>query len=211
MEDHLVRAWVHGWAASRQTSAPVTEPDGWRIDVGLPDHRVRYILPSADPDLVRARVAGLSEQGTWLKVFGNVQATLMPGWTNDEPGYLMTIGLGHVEQAALPDGYRLEVKDGGDRAEAVVYAADGEIAARAQTGLAGDAAVLDQVVTEQAHRRRGLGRVVMGALSGFAHDAGARTAVLAATDDGRALYLALGWTEVRPLTGAWLAKARGGH
>ncbi|WP_370942429.1 GNAT family N-acetyltransferase [Amycolatopsis sp. cg5] len=208
MEDHLVRAWVHGWAASRRTSAPVTEPDGWRIDVGLPDHRVRYILPSADPDLVRARVAGLSEQGTWIKVFGNVQATLMPGWTNDEPGHLMTIDLSQVEHAALPDGYRLEVHAGGDRAEAVIQAADGALAARAQTGLAGDHAVLDQVVTEPAHRRRGLGRVLMGALGAFAHDSGAKTAVLAATDDGRALYLALGWADVRPLTGAWLAKSR---
>lgn len=205
MVDHLVRAWVHGWAASRQTSAPVTEPDGWRIDVGLPDHRVRYILPSAEEDLVRARVAGLSEHGTWIKVFGIVQSTLMPGWTNDEPGHLMTIGLRERAVVPVPDGYRLELKDGGDRADAIVYAADGEIAARAQTGLAGEHAVIDKVATEPAHRRRGLGRVVMAALSGFAADAGAKEAVLAATDDGRALYLALGWADVRPLTGAWIA------
>ncbi|MCP3804833.1 hypothetical protein NLX83_36760 [Allokutzneria sp. A3M-2-11 16] len=31
-----VREWVHGWASTRGTPAPVVEPDG---------HRVRYVLP----------------------------------------------------------------------------------------------------------------------------------------------------------------------
>lgn len=55
-------------------------------------------------------------------------------------------------------------------------------------------AVPDQILTAPEHRRRGLGALVMRTLQSAGHEAGADTAVLVGTPDGRALYTSLGWT-----------------
>jgi predicted GNAT family acetyltransferase len=49
------------------------------------------------------------------------------------------------------------------------------------------------VVTEEAHRRRGLGGLVMRTLADRALEEGAALGVLGAIDAGRALYETLGW------------------
>jgi predicted GNAT family acetyltransferase len=69
----------------------------------------------------------------------------------------------------------------------------------------GRAAVIDVVETDPAHRRRGLGSVVMAELSRAAADRGAVRAVLVATEAGRALYEKLGWRVESPITAAHLA------
>ena len=92
----------------------------------------------------------------------------------------------------------------------MVRSAEGLFAARGQVavvrsavdGEVREAAVVDQIETCPGHRRRGLGRLVMGLLADAALDAGATTGVLGATDDGRALYAALGWHSHGPLSGA---------
>ncbi|MEU4930689.1 GNAT family N-acetyltransferase [Streptomyces yokosukanensis] len=62
-----------------------------------------------------------------------------------------------------------------------------------QMASLGEAVVVDRVMTEEAHRRRGLGDFVMRALADHALEAGAVLGVLGATDAGRALYETLGW------------------
>ncbi len=52
----------------------------------------------------------------------------------------------------------------------------------------GEAVVVDRVVTEETHRRRGLGGFVMRTLADRAVAKGAVLGVLGATDAGRALY-----------------------
>uniref|UniRef100_UPI000AC6FF97 GNAT family N-acetyltransferase n=1 Tax=Streptomyces sp. NRRL B-24085 TaxID=1709476 RepID=UPI000AC6FF97 len=76
------------------------------------------------------------------------------------------------------------------------------LAARGQTAPTGATAVFDRIETAPAHRRRGLGSVVMRTLQGAAAAAGARTGVLAGTPAGRALYESLGWHVQAPLTSA---------
>jgi ribosomal protein S18 acetylase RimI-like enzyme len=98
--------------------------------------------------------------------------------------------------------YQLETIQHGSIIEALVRADDGIVAARGKAALTGDSAVFDQIETDPQHRRRGLGRTVMGALSTAAQYAGATTGVLVATEDGRALYSALGWTLDSPMTSA---------
>lgn len=98
--------------------------------------------------------------------------------------------------------YRLETAVQGSLVQVVVRADDDSVAARGKAGLAGGCAVFDQIETDSRHRRRGLGRAVMGALSAAAQYAGATTGVLVATEDGRALYTALGWTLSSPMTAA---------
>jgi ribosomal protein S18 acetylase RimI-like enzyme len=60
--------------------------------------------------------------------------------------------------------------------------------------VTGTDAVADMVSTEPAHRRRGLGRAVMGALVAEAIKQGATDGLLVASPDGLGLYRALGWS-----------------
>ncbi|MEV8437744.1 GNAT family N-acetyltransferase [Actinosynnema sp. NPDC051121] len=204
--DRVVAEWVRGWALSRGTPDPVEEPDGYRIDVGLPGHRVRYVLP--DPRSVGPRAAGLTEPGTWLKVCGSaeqVRPALDSRWTIGAPEYLMSTGLGTRPPVTPPDPYTVQPGVTGDVHDVVVRAADGGWAARGWVAVRGRAAVVDRVETDPAHRRRGLGSVVMSELMRVASDRGAVRAVLVATEEGRALYRRLGWAVESPVTAAHLA------
>jgi predicted GNAT family acetyltransferase len=64
--------------------------------------------------------------------------------------------------------------------------------------------VFDQIITEEAHRRLGLGTVVMLNLDAVAEQAGATNRLLVATAAGRALYECLGWTVLAPWSTAVL-------
>jgi GNAT superfamily N-acetyltransferase len=202
----VVADWVWGWTLSRGTPGPVTEPDGYRIDVGLPGHQVRYVL--LDPDSVRPRAAGLSEPGTWLKVCGSpeqVRPGLTSGWTIRAPEYLMSAELTPRPAVTPPDSYAVDLHGTGDVHDVVVRAADGGCAAKGRVAVHGRAAVIDMVETDPAHRRRGLGKVVMAELSRVAAERGARRAALVATEDGLALYEKIGWTVESPITAAHIA------
>lgn len=63
--------------------------------------------------------------------------------------------------------------------------------------------VVDKVRTRDADQRRGLGRTVMTMLANRALDEGLTTGVLSATEQGRHLYAALGWTIRDELAGAY--------
>ncbi|MFI9817553.1 GNAT family N-acetyltransferase [Saccharothrix variisporea] len=206
------RQWVRGWAWCRDTPDPVEEHDGFRIDVGLSGHRVRYVITGTAS--VRER-SSLTVPGTWLKVCApreEVLPLLGVGWVVGEPEYLMSVPLGGVgacsvgvvgarsvgvvgpcSVAEVPDGYRVEVVGERGFHEVVVTGVGGAPAARGRFAVREGAAVVDQVVTEPEHRRRGLGKLVMGLVGELAAERGARVGVLVSTVAGRPLYESLGW------------------
>lgn len=201
----LIKAWVHGWALSRGVDVPAAEPDGYRLDVGRPGHRVRYVL--SDSSAAGHRARALTEPGTWLKVSGSreeVAETVPSNWNLGPPEYLMSMPLTVRPAIPAPEPYRSELVGDGVVTDVVVRAPDGSRAATGRVAIAGGTAVVDQVVTEPEHQRRGLGRFVMRRLDEVAVAAGAERAVLVATEEGRALYLALGWTVATEITAAHL-------
>lgn len=121
----------------------------------------------------------------------------------DRPVQPVTETDGLVQVAAEIDG-RVQLTTEVDGLTQVSIEIDGVVAARGQVAVWGAYATFDQIVTEPAYRRRGLGSVVMQALSTAATKQGARTGVLVATDDGRALYTRLGWELVSTLNVAWI-------
>ncbi|QGV78605.1 GNAT family N-acetyltransferase [Streptomyces ficellus] len=201
----ITSAWVAGWTVSRGTPAAVEEPWGYRIDVGLPHHVFRHVLPEPDEVSVRKLCENVTEPGAWLKILAAPERAagwITPGWTvPDDPGFMMFTALRATAAPALPDGYATETatRDGVYRVR--ILAPDGTLAARGQIAPTGATAVVDQVETYDGHRRRGLGRAVLRTLETAGARAGATTGVLAATTDGRALYGALGWRYQGPLTG----------
>ncbi|MFJ4675081.1 MULTISPECIES: GNAT family N-acetyltransferase [unclassified Kitasatospora] len=211
----LVRAWVSGWTVSRGAADPAPEPWGWSIDVGQARHVRRHVLPAPAEADVR-KLGESAAPWTWLKLFAEEERVLPwigPGWHQDAPGHLMTVHL-RPERPAVPAGYRITTWSRGGTVRALIRTADGAFAARGQVGLAPatplggrvDApllAVADQIETAPEHRRRGLGSLLMRTLQNEAHAAGARTAVLVGTTEGRALYTSLGWTPRSPMAGFW--------
>ncbi|MEV6808786.1 GNAT family N-acetyltransferase [Streptomyces sp. NPDC051132] len=202
-----VRTWVEGWAVSRGAARPTPRPWGFTVDVGLAGEVARHVVTAADEATVRKLAENTTAPRIPLKAFvpaRTLAAWLPPGWTLlDGHAVLMAAGLDGVEAPPrLPDGYRLLGWDRADVTRVVVRAADGSFAARGQLAVTGRAAVVDQVETHPAHRRRGLGRVVMGTLAEAGARQGARAAVLGATDEGRALYETVGWQVVAPLSAA---------
>ncbi|MEV6416599.1 GNAT family N-acetyltransferase [Kribbella sp. NPDC051718] len=108
-----------------------------------------------------------------------------------------------AEAPSCPAEYELRVEQV-DSVIEVVVSRDGALAARGKAARTGEYAVIDQVITEPGHQRRGLGTTVMRALSQAASRGGARTGVLVATEQGQRLYDRLGWVLVSPMTAARL-------
>ncbi|MEV5979197.1 GNAT family N-acetyltransferase [Streptomyces sp. NPDC052114] len=199
----IARAWVEGWAVSRRTPGPVDMPWGLRVQVGSATQPVRHVLLDADAGTVRGLVASVTEPGTCVKGFlapDVMEPWFPPEWEPIEPCFLMAVDL-RPSAVRAPDGYTVTAETDGGVIGVRVLAADGEPAACGQVGLSDTACVFDQIVTEEAHRRRGLGTVVMGALTDAAVEHGAATGILGATVQGRALYETLDWKVLAPLTG----------
>jgi len=200
----VIRAWTSGWVLSRGASTPVEVPGGFEIEVGKPGHLRRYVLPAADPVVIRDLMERITEPDIWIKVTAHedeVVPLLAPAWTLMEPGFMMTTTL-HSVEVTLPAGYLVNATTEEAVTVVQVLTADGQPAARGRVAVAGESAIFDQIVTEEDHRRRGLGSVVMNTLGNSAVAQGAHNAVLAASDQGRELYLSLGWTVHSILTSA---------
>ncbi|WP_431264959.1 GNAT family N-acetyltransferase [Roseateles chitinivorans] len=198
------RAWAHGWAISRSTPAPLAHAGYWQIQVGKPEQVRRYVLPELDPDVLRRLVATAAGPGVWLKVCAppeDVAPLLSGDWTVHAPEFLMSTPLAGQAESAVA-GYLIQTGQVGAIVVAQVVTDSGELAAGGQAAIDGAFATFDQIVTSEAHRRKGLGRCVMAALARAAVDRGARHGVLVATEAGAALYQALGWAMVSPVTAA---------
>jgi GNAT superfamily N-acetyltransferase len=205
VEIDVVRAWVDGWVVSRSAPAAVEMPGGFRVDVGLPGHLVRYVM--FDVAGVRELAGSRAQSGTWIKTAApaeDVVPLLTPAWTVHDPEFLMTTPL-RRGAASVPSGYTVHGEERGDVSVIRVRAADGSVAAGGRIARTGSTAAVDAVSTEPAHRRRGLGGVVMTALADAAARAGAETGVLVATSAGLALYRTLGWTLRSEITPASVA------
>ncbi|MFI9025466.1 GNAT family N-acetyltransferase [Streptomyces sp. NPDC053560] len=157
----------------------------------------RHVLPRTEESLVRDAAASVSEPRTWMKMPAE-PADIEPWMARGRvvarasTGHLMAVDLVATHPVA-PEGYTASVETVGGVTYVRVLDAAGEQAATGQLAALGEAAVVDRVATEEAHRRRGLGAFVMRALADHAVAEGAALGVHGATDAGRALYESLGW------------------
>ncbi|MFJ8864070.1 GNAT family N-acetyltransferase [Streptomyces sp. NPDC102451] len=204
-----VRAWVHGWAASRGAAEPSPRPWGFTVRTGPPAHATSHVLTAADAAAVREVTSGAARPGVRLKAFVRAESLaswIAPGWSlSGEPGHLMSAPLHPAPSRApapLPDGYRLHTWTGDGVTHARVCAPDGTSAARGQAAVTGATAVIDKVETHLANRRRGLGRLIMRTLTEAAAEQGATFGLLASSAEGRALYESTGWSVSAPLANA---------
>ncbi|MFK8848622.1 GNAT family N-acetyltransferase [Streptomyces sp. Ac-502] len=221
----LVRIWVHGWTRCRGTAAPVATRGGFHVEIGRPGQPGRYVFPTADPDVLRSLTASITAPNLWVKVCAPraVVAPLLPsGWEFDEPQFLMSVtpaapGEPSARRPHAPARYTVETvdKDGNGILDCrVLHTATGDLAARGRAAVtdAGTppAVIFDMINTSAGHRRRGLGGLVMNALSAHAAELGAAHGLLVASPEGQALYRSLGWRLHAPVTAARIPPPGGG-
>lgn len=203
MSRELTAAWVDGWVVSRGTQRPRATPWGLWVEVGTPKQHGRYVMLEAREPIVRDLATRAQVPALWIKAFVPPEAVrpwLTADWAQDDPAWLMAVDLS-ASRVEVPDGYSVESVSRDGVVFVTVSAADGAVAAKGQAGVAGEVAVPDQISTEPAHQRRGLGTVVMRSLANAALEAGASTGILGGTNQGRALYETLGWKTYAPLAG----------
>ena len=208
-------AWSRGWAITRQVAPPIAHGDGLRIDVGLPTQVARYVFPQASP-LLRELGRTITQPWIFLKACTEAEqlrALLPPHWEIQQDAFMMTCDdAPFAGTAALSSGYSMQVVDDAARhrrAQVAVHAQDGSLAASGHLALDERLAIYDRIVTEPAHQRRGLGRVVMHGLQALAHRHGRHGGVLVATPEGRRLYESLGWQMHAPWASAVIPGALG--
>lgn len=195
-EPAVVQAWIAGWALARETGPPVKVNGGWRVDVGWPRQRVRYVFPRSCPEL-RRLAETIDEPWVFLKACAGpdaIRPLLPPRWTIQPQGFMMTrASLTDEPPRSLPSGYSLETMEHLPVPIATIHSADGELAASGRVAIVRDFAIYDRVETHPNHRRRGLGSAIVRALGSVSQLRGATRGVLVATQEGRALYEALDW------------------
>ncbi|WP_332852524.1 GNAT family N-acetyltransferase [Duganella sp. S19_KUP01_CR8] len=197
-------AWAKGWTLTRNKASPVSQAYGCKIDLGLPECLERHVVVSDDEGMLVELTSKLQTPGTWLKVCAHpekVSPLLHKNWQVQAPEYLMAVALKDAV-AGTHGGYLLSLSTSGAVTEAELRDVDGQLAAKGKVAHCDGVATFDQIVTEPMHQRKGLGRVIMATLvnAAIAHEA--RTGVLVATEQGRALYQAIGWAMVSPVTAA---------
>ena len=198
-----IETWAAGYALTRGYPAPEAVPTGLWLEIGKPDQRGRFVLPGFDPAAFSELARSIEAPGTYIEAptAREAAAPLLPdNWTVRERAFLMTTVLAAPDNPLLPSGYRLAARDNGATIRVEVVTDDGEIAASGSAGLTHGHAVFDQILTQAAHRRLGLGTTIMGALTRRAMKRGASQGTLIATPEGHTLYRALGWVQWSEIT-----------
>ncbi|WP_306321888.1 MULTISPECIES: GNAT family N-acetyltransferase [unclassified Streptomyces] len=208
--EELVRNWVDGWVLSRGAAPPLVEPWGYTIHVGLPHHVSRHVIGATNDAVTEEAVRKAAEathgRDVHLKVFADparVLPWLGPEWeAYGADDFLMSTDLTPAAAPPVPGGYIRHLWTRAGVTRVLLTDTDGAFAARGQVAPTGASAVVDQIETSEGHRRKGLGRVVMGTLQAEARALGATRAVLACTPEGRFLYESVGWRIDAPLANA---------
>lgn len=205
----LIERWLTGWSLSRGVPAPLPYGEGLVVEVGMPAQLRRYVFADAGRAL-QACAERIHDPYIFLKAAVETEAlrrALPARWSIESPGYLMAGPAQARQQVAPPPGYQIvRERQHGAQVVRVIHESQ-ELAASGRVVLHGGCAVFDQIETAESHRRRGLGSVVMQALDAIAEEAGIGERLLVATEDGRALYMRLGWSVISPWSTAALPAA----
>lgn len=216
--EKLVRRWREGWSVARGWT-DCTDLDGIiRLGIGKPDRMVEYFLTDEEPGRVeRALRLALSDHhpaaASWITVIAQDATAVRSAFKAMDlepraPEWLMTAPLAEVARSQADSGrpsqpaepYRVMTQQQAGLIDVrVVTGPDtGEtpapVAASGRMAVVGTDAVADMISTDPEHRRRGLGRAVMAALTSAAIEQGATDGVLLASQDGLPLYRGLGWS-----------------
>ncbi|MEV6243317.1 GNAT family N-acetyltransferase [Lentzea sp. NPDC051838] len=202
MIGELVERWHRGWIAADGLTSEYR--DGYLVvDVNRSRRKYEWVATDDAETGAMARIVAASGEPNWLsvptndpeKVVAEIEAAGLVVARPDET-FMRCALAGHP----LPDlhgGYAVEVTR--NEVIGVRVLKDGEQAASGLMAVVGEDAVAHRIETAEAHRRRGLGSVVMGVLAREAVKDGAKTGLLFSSTEGVHLYRKLGWEKISDL------------
>ena len=203
----LIERWLTGRSLARGLALPFHHVGGLCVEVDAVDELRRHVFLDAGPAL-QACAAHIQSPLILLKaaVAPDVMRAALPNrWNIDDVAYLMQGPPAAGTNAPLPLSYHMSLAAEHGGYVVRVTHASGEIAASGRVAVHRGCAVFDQIVTEEAYRRLGLGTAVMLNLDAVAKNAGATERLLVATKAGRGLYERLGWRVLAPWSTAVLS------
>ncbi|AZA76798.1 N-acetyltransferase [Chryseobacterium sp. G0186] len=192
----LLEKWLQAWSLSRKVPLPIPYGSGLWVEVGDEKQKERYVFSEPDEDFFQLSRT-IDEPWVYLKVCASPELfikNIPEKWQLQPQGYMM--GCFHpmnIPDSSLPDGYYVESTHDDSLFTVRIIAENGEQAAIGHIVLLEDLAVYDRIVTEENHRRKGLGSCVMKELEKIALSKGVFNNFLAATEEGKFLYETLGW------------------
>jgi len=198
-EPDLLWRWVAARSIARGLPPPVPDRGGLRVDTGLATEVCRYVFARSGPGL-RELAETIDTPLVYMKVCAaaeELRALLPPRWQLQPAGYLMAQDGPAVAPVPPAAGYRVELLRHGAVSTARILADDGTLAASGHAAEHDGVFILDRILADPAHRRRGLGRALVTALGAMRQSSESRR-VLVATVDGCALYSTLGWRVLSP-------------
>ncbi|NGY61116.1 GNAT family N-acetyltransferase [Lentzea sp. NEAU-D13] len=203
MISELVERWHRGWIAADGLTSSYR--DGYLVVHVNRAHRANEWIATDDAETAAmARIVAATEEPNWLsvptdvpeKVTAEMEAAGLIVARPDET-FMRCELIAHPPLFEPPAGYAVEVSRGPVIGVRVVK--DGEVAASGLMAVVGEDAVAHRIETAQAHRRRGLGSVVMSVLVREAMKDGATTGLLFSSTEGVHLYRRLGWERISDL------------
>lgn len=200
----LVEGWLRARSVARSLPQPVDDSGGLRLDTGSSIEARRYVF-AALGDNVRLLAACIASPRVFIKVCTSNEelAALLPAhWEVGQQRFLMTTRTVSAAPPRLPGGYTLHRSKEGPVTSVRVVTTAGSVAAQGFSATFNNFHIYDRIETSAPHRRRGLGRAVMQALSPTVDIEPVH--VLVATSAGKRLYDTLGWLTVSPYSTAEL-------
>lgn len=192
----ILEKWLKGWALSRELPLPVKYKSGYMLDVGYENQKRRYVFAELNDDYIQLSKA-INEPWVYLKVCtvsNKLKDILSKKWTIESQAYMMYCSKQvSVLNTTLVDDYRFEFDNYNSTFVVRIVTKNGKLASVGRVVLVDDLAIYDSISTEPNHRRKGLGTILMKELEKIALANHITNNFLVATEEGKSLYLSLGW------------------
>src|SRR3546814_21118295 len=110
-DPEIVAIWIKGWTTARETAPPVPDHGGFRVDVGWPQQKARYVFAALSP-AIGSLARAINEPWMFLKACAPPDATqaMLPSpWLIQSPGHMMPSADPLVGRSALPGGSGFDV------------------------------------------------------------------------------------------------------
>lgn len=192
----LILNWLKAWCISRDLPLPTVYKSGFKVDVGYPDQKQRYVFPELNDDFFQLSNE-IDDTWIYLKFCGSpedIKHKIPAKWEIQPQGYMMycfePMKAIHLE---LSDDYNLKIQVLNSVFIAQILTDKNKIASEGRLILVDDLAIYDRIVTHEEHRGKGLATILMKELENIAISNGIRKNFLVATLQGKFLYEKLGW------------------
>jgi hypothetical protein len=192
----ILEKWLKGWALSRELPLPIKYKSGYMIDVGYENQKKRYVFTEPNNDYIQLSKS-IDEPWVYLKACtapDKLKSILSKNWVIESQGYMMSCSRQmSFSNHNLSDDYKFEFDNYNSTFVIRIVTKNGELASIGRVVLVDDLAIYDRISTEANHRRKGLGAILMKELEKIALANNVSNNFLVATEEGKSLYLSLGW------------------